>query len=219
MKNIVRTGILLLILAIPVFLYLFLQGFGRNQYAIPVFYESGVISTLKNCEFGEGQHVIPSFSFVSHSGDLVTEKVLENNITVVDFFFTRCPSICPVMSSQLARVQDAFAGDEGVKILSFSVDPEYDSVKVLEEYARQYKADDQHWYFITGEKEKIYHLARCGFVLPVEDGDGSPEDFIHSEKFILVDKNRRIRGYYDGTDREEVDRLIVEMKILKEFED
>jgi protein SCO1/2 len=105
--------------------------------------------------------------------------------------------------------------DPAVQILSFTVDPKNDDISVLNEYSQKFSISGDEWQFVTGEKEKIYHLARCGFILPVEDGDGSPEDFIHSEKFILVDGQKRIRGYYDGTDRDEVDRLLVEIAILK----
>lgn len=209
-----KTGLLLIILVIPVFIYLFLQSFGSNSYVIPVFYEEGVVSSLPNCDFVKGQHYIPKFNLVSQDQAQITDKVLENNITIVDFFFTSCPDICPIMSSELSRVQEVFKNKDLVKILSITVDPAYDNPKVLKKYAEEFGADTAQWKFLTGEKELIYSLARCGFLLPVEDGDGSKEDFIHSEKIILVDQQKRIRGYYDGTDREDIDRLITEINIL-----
>lgn len=209
-----KTGMLLLILVIPVLIYVFLQQFGSNSYAIPIFYEEGVESSLETCEFSEGQHYIPDFDMISQNNEEISGNVMDNKISVVDFFFTSCPDICPVMSSELSRVNDFFKNNSAVQILSFTVDPQYDTPQVLSEYAKEYEADDSHWRFLTGEKEAIYSLARCGFLLPVQDGDGSNADFIHSEKIILVDGERRIRGYYDGTDREDIDRLITEINIL-----
>lgn len=209
-----KTGMLLLILVIPVLIYLFLQGFGSNSYTIPVFYENGVVSSLETCEFSEGQHYVPDFEMTAQNDETVTGSMMDNKISVVDFFFTSCPDICPIMSSELVRVQEIFKEQTSVQILSFTVDPTYDTPQVLNAYAKEYNADVDQWKFLTGEKEEIYSLARCGFLLPVEDGDGSKSDFIHSEKIILVDGEKRIRGYYDGTNREEIDRLITEINIL-----
>ncbi len=205
---------LLLILVIPVFIYLFLQGFGSNSYAIPVFYENGVESSLEHCQFSEGQHFIPDFEMISQDNETITADMMESKISVVDFFFTSCPDICPIMSSELERVNQIFKEKANVQILSFTVDPAFDTPEVLKAYAKEYRADPDQWTFLTGDKEDIYSLARCGFLLPVQDGDGSKADFIHSEKVILVDEQKRIRGYYDGTDREDIDRLITEINIL-----
>lgn len=214
MKLFLKTGILLLILAIPVLIYLFLQGFGSNQYTIPVYYENGVPSSMQDCSFSSGQHFIPDFELITQDSTRISEKILEKNITVVDFFFTSCPDICPEMSTQLGRVQGKYQEEEKVQILSFSVDPAYDTPEVLKTYANRFDAQPGKWQFATGDKKAIYALARCGFLLPVQEGDGGATDFIHSEKLILVDGNKRIRGYYDGTDREDVDRLITEINIL-----
>lgn len=216
MNPILKAGMLLLLLAVPVFIFIFLRSFGTNKYTLPVYYQNGVESSLSSCQFEPGQHYIPDFTFTSQEEDIINQGILENNITVVDFFFTSCPNICPKMSDQLSRFQEAFDEKEQINILSFTVDPANDTPEVLKSYADDYQANTGQWYFLTGEKEKIYHLARCGFLLPVEDGDGSPEDFIHSEKLILIDQEKRIRGYYDGTDREDVDRLILEARILLE---
>lgn len=209
MKNIIKIGVLLVILLLPVLIYLFLKAFGENQYAIPVLYEEGVDSSLTQCDFEIGkQHYVPDFSLTNQDDGSVTGSILDNKITVVDFFFTTCPSICPIMSDELARVQNAFSSSDDIQILSITVDPDTDTPEVLRAYANEYNANTAQWQFLTGEKEHIYRTARCGFLLPVEDGDGSAEDFIHSDRFVLVDKDKRIRGYYEGTSREEVDRLI-----------
>ncbi|MDN4165170.1 SCO family protein [Cytophagales bacterium LB-30] len=215
MQKTIKGLFLITILAIPVLIFLFLKFFGSNKFEIPVYYTQGVESSFTECNFGKEQHVIPPFNLLAHTGASITESHLDGNITVVDFFFTTCPSICPIMSTSLTRVQDAFE-DKGVQLVSFSVDPENDSIEALQAYAKRFDAKPDMWTFVTGSKPDIYRLARCGFILPVIDGDGSPEDFIHSDKLILIDKQRRIRGYYSGTDTEDVDRLIVELKILLE---
>jgi len=205
---------LCILLAFPILVFLFLRTFGDNHYEIPVFYATGVESTFTECNFSEGQHYIPDFSFEAHTKEEITSANFAEKLTVVDFFFTSCPSICPIMSDELTRVQKAFDNDDEVQILSFSVDPENDSIEALQLYANRYQADDTQWKFITGDKKAIYSLARCGFIMPVQDGNGEPADFIHSDKLVLVDSQKRIRGYFGGTDREDVDRLILEIKIL-----
>jgi protein SCO1 len=215
MVRILKILYLFLILLIPVVIYLFLQAFGRNHYDLEIFYQDGVgSSNFNQCDFGPGQHYIPNFGLTNHKNEVVSLDTYQNQLKVVDFFFTSCPTICPRMSNELTRVQNAYKNDDRVKILSFTVDPTYDSPEVLDEYASRYEVNPNRWHMITGEKEEIYQLARCGFLLPVEDGDGSPDDFIHSPMFVLVDKEQRIRGYYNGTQREEVDRLILEINVL-----
>ena len=156
----------------------------------------------------------PHFKLISQTGEIVTQKNLAGKIYVADFFFTRCPSICPVMTSELTRVAKVFADNPDIKIISHTVDPEYDTVEVLRDYAAKYNADPDQWYFVTGEKKEIYDLARKGYFIAAKEGDTGPVDFIHSQRFILVDKEKRIRGYYDGTDKKDVDRLIAEIGVL-----
>ncbi len=207
--------VLVCILMIPILIILFLRGFTQNQYDIPVFFEKGVEDPFEVCDYpDEQQHYIPKFSFVSHDNDMIGRAEMENKLTIVDFFFTSCPSICPVMSNELERVQDAFRNEKEVQIYSISIDPEYDTPAVLAEYATLHGATKGKWFFLNGPKEKTYDLARCGFALPMVDGNGNPDDFVHSDKFILIDGRGRIRGYYSGTEREEVDKLILETKIL-----
>jgi protein SCO1/2 len=139
---------------------------------------------------------------------------MEGKITIVDFFFTSCPSICPVMSKEMERVNDHFRDEPNVQILSISIDPTYDTPQILKAYAEEHHAIPGKWHFLSGSKEETFQLARCGFVLPALDGNGVPDDFVHSDKFILIDDQGRIRGYYSGTTREEVDLLMLETKIL-----
>lgn len=159
-------------------------------------------------------HTVQPFWFISQYRQPVTEASVKNKIYVTDFFFTTCQSICPVMSSQLERVYKAFEKDTNVLILSHTVDPEEDSVNVLMDYARAHGVKDRRWLFVTGEKQQLYELARKGYLLNNEAGDGGSGDFIHTQNFALVDKERHLRGFYDGTDSAEVARLITDIKIL-----
>jgi protein SCO1 len=212
--RIIQGFVLLCILLIPILIIVFLKTFGSNQYDIPVLYQNGVEDPFMECNYADSvQHVIPDFTFTSHKGLEVGRSEMEGKITIVDFFFTSCPSICPLMSSEMERVDDAFKDNPFVQIYSISIDPEFDSPEVLDSYAQKHLASPK-WHFLSGDKETTYQLARCGFILPTFDGFGVPEDFVHSDKFVLIDEFGRIRGYYSGTTREEVDRLILETKIL-----
>lgn len=166
---------------------------------------------------GQG-HTVGSFSFLDQNGKKITDQTVKGKVYVVEYFFTTCGTICPRMNKQMQRVQQAYKGDKHIKILSFTVDPEIDTVEQLKRYASQHGADDQQWHFLTGEKADLYGLARKSFFVlkPAEaenQGDvGS--DFIHTNNFVLVDQRMRIRGYYDGTSAEEVDKLIRDMQRL-----
>jgi protein SCO1/2 len=207
--------VLVCILMVPVLIIIFLKSFGTNYYDIPILFEDGVENPFQECDFNEeGQHYIPDFELTSHQDMPIGRQEMEGKITIVDFFFTSCPSICPVMSTEMERVDDAFRDIDDVQIFSISIDPEYDTPEVLREYAERHNATLGKWQFLTGNKERIYELARCGFILPTIDGYGEPDDFVHSDKFVLVDELGRIRGYYSGTNREDVDLLILETKIL-----
>lgn len=207
--------VLLCILMIPVLIILFLRGFSTNTYSIPILYEQGVEDPYEECNYeGEGQHVIPDFRFYAQDSSLVGREQMSGKITIVDFFFTSCPSICPVMSTEMERVQDAFRDEDMVQVYSISIDPDYDTPQVLADYATLHGAKPGKWFFLSGPREQTYHLARCGFVLPAIDGGKIPDDFVHSDKFVLVDGLGRIRGYYSGTNREGVDQLILETKVL-----
>lgn len=159
-------------------------------------------------------HTIQPFVLINQYGDTITEKEYEGKIYVADFFFTTCQSICPKMTSQLYRVQEKFLKNDSVLLLSHTVDPEHDSVPVLARYAVQTHARPSKWNFVTGDKKHLYDLARQGYLITAMEGNGGPEDFIHSETFVLVDKERRIRGFYDGTSTVEVNKLIDDIKVL-----
>jgi protein SCO1/2 len=161
-------------------------------------------------------HKISSFSLVNQNGDVVTEKDYEGKIYVADFFFTRCQGICPIMTGNMKLVQNAFLDDDQIKILSHSVTPIMDSVSVLKDYAEQKGVLDHKWNLVTGDKKEIYSLARKSYFAVEDEGDGGLQDFIHTENFILVDPKKTIRGYYDGTVKEQVEQLIKDIKLLQE---
>lgn len=161
-------------------------------------------------------HRISDFELTNQDGELITNKDFDGFYYVADFFFTTCPTICPSMSTQMQRVQEKFMDDEDFKILSHTVQPEVDSVPVLKVYAELYEANPDKWVFVTGNKKLIYNLARKNYFAAVTEGDGGPGDFIHTENFVLVDKEKRIRGFYDGTSKESVDQLIVDIEILSQ---
>jgi len=160
-------------------------------------------------------HTIADFSLINQNGKTITQKDYENKIYIADFFFTTCPTICPVMTENMAVIQKEILNDDDVMLLSHSVTPQIDSVPQLKKYAIEKGVNDKKWNLVTGDKKEIYNLARKSYLAVKTDGDGGPYDMIHTENFILVDKNRRIRGFYDGTKDEEIERLIADIQILK----
>ena len=165
-------------------------------------------------DFGE----VPDFSLTAHTDTPIRLKDVQGKVWVTNFFFTTCRSICPIMQENMVEVQKAFAGNPNVRILSFTVDPEYDTPQVLRAYAQKKGAIPGQWTFVTGDKRAIYRLARQGFKLAADDVpeeiQGTRHDFIHSEKFVLVDARGRIRGYYSGLDMEQVGLLIQHIQRL-----
>jgi len=161
-------------------------------------------------------HRIPAFSFVDQEGHTVSESDLNGKITVADFFFTFCPGICPRLTKSMGDVQSAFQGDSSVLLLSHSVTPDLDDVSKLREYADLHDVHYNQWRLLTGKRSEIYTVARAGYFADEETGvQKGPDEFLHTENFILVDGKRRIRGVYNGTNPTEVERLIEDIKILK----
>ena len=160
-------------------------------------------------------HKIADFSLINQNGDTITQHDYDNKIYVADFFFTRCQTICPIMSTNMADLQTFFNNDTTVLFLSHSVTPVIDSVSVLRAYADKKGAIDMKWNLVTGNKKHIYELARKSYFAVLDEGDGGEQDFIHTEQFILIDKKRQIRGFYDGTDSSEILRIQDDILILK----
>jgi protein SCO1/2 len=206
-------NLFLLSLALVVFVYaFFIYDKTKPIRYLPIYGEKEYES--KNGKTDTIYHTIPNFSFTNQNGKTVTQKELNNSVYVADFFFTTCHSICPIMSTQIQRVAEKFKGNSEVKFLSHTVDPETDTVEQLNRYAIEHKANVNQWMFVTGDKKELYDIARTGYLLDASIGDGGPDDFIHTQNFALVDKDNRIRGYYDGTNTKEVDQLITDIDLL-----
>jgi protein SCO1/2 len=189
----------------------------KPEERLPIYQPNMVSATLvdSSMQYVRKYHSIADFKLVNQNGDTITQNTYADKIYVADFFFTTCPSICPVMTANLAEVQDEFKDDNEVLLLSHSVTPEIDSVAQLKKYALEKGVIDQKWNLVTGDKKQIYELARKSYLAVMDDGDGGAYDMIHTENFMLIDKERRIRGYYDGTNKEEVEKLIRDIEILK----
>jgi len=183
---------------------------------LPIYHPSDLKPELvdRQSQRTKGEHHILDFSLMDQQGKTITLADTRGKIRVADFFFTTCTSICPKMTVNMTRVQEAFKDDDRVILLSHSVTPEVDSVPALAAYAELYGADPRRWHLMTGDRRQIYRLARKSWFAALEDGDGGPDDFVHTENFVLADSLGRLRGFYDGTKTTDVDKLIADMRTL-----
>ena len=188
----------------------------KPKKSLPIFNPADVNPELvdSTVQYIRKYHKIPAFSFVNQNGKIITDKTYAGKIYVADFFFTTCGSICPKMTNNMALVQQAYLTDSQVMFLSHTVFPEIDSVAVLKRYALEKGVDDRKWNLVTGDKKEIYSLARKSY-LAVKLGKPSElYDMVHTENFVLVDAQKRVRGFYDGTNKEEIERLISDIQLL-----
>ena len=163
-------------------------------------------------------HRIQQFTLINQLGDTITEKNFEGKIYVADFFFTTCPTICPIMKRQMLRVYEKYKDNPDVLILSHTIDPDYDSVEVLHEFADRLGVSSKTWHFVTGNKDSIYDIGQNSYMVTARQDPDEPGGYLHSGAFLLIDKDRRVRGIYDGTIEEKVDVLMKDMdKFLKEY--
>ncbi|NQX76204.1 SCO family protein [Gilvibacter sp.] len=165
-------------------------------------------------QFVKKYHGIPDFKLLNQNGDTITEADYEDKIYVADFFFTTCATICPIMTDHMVQIQEALNGDPMVKLLSHSVTPEIDSIPQLKKYALEKGVNDSVWNLVTGDREQIYDLARKAYFAAKKDAV-SEYGMIHTENFVLIDKEKRLRGYYDGTDPDDIEQLLEDIEILK----
>jgi protein SCO1/2 len=188
----------------------------KPKYSLPVFNPSDVNPELvdSTLQYKSRDHKIADFSFVNQNGKIVTQKDYEGKIYVADFFFTTCGSICPKMTSNMVEVQKAIINNPKVMLLSHTVLPEIDSVPVLKKYAIEKGVDDKKWNLVTGDKKKIYEMARKSYLAVKLGKPDELYDMVHTENFVLVDSKRRVRGFYDGTNPEEVKKLISDINWL-----
>jgi protein SCO1 len=188
--------------------------------SLPIFNPSDVNPELvdSTVQYISKYHTIADFSFTNQNGQIITQKDYEGKIYVADFFFTTCKSICPKMTTNLVDVQKAFLNNPKVKLLSFTVMPDIDSVSVLKEYAKLNGVVDSKWNLVTGDKKAIYTMARKSFLAVKQGKPEEQYDMVHTENFVLVDSKKRVRGFYDGTNKEEIQRLIEDIQWLLEDE-
>lgn len=215
-RKLLKIAVIFTILLFPTVVYMFFSTGRHNIISLPYFGEKEPVTTMVNGEEKTDTlyHKIPGFSFVNQLGDTVTRDDFEGKIYVADFFFATCPGICPKMSAQMLRVQNRFKNNPDVLLLSHTVNPEQDTVEALKAYAEMVHADHGKWHFVTGSKEDIYRQALYGYLVNASEDVLAPGGFLHSEMFVLVDKQGHIRGFYDGTDVKDVNRLIDEIKVL-----
>ena len=192
----------------------------KPKKSLPIFNPADVNPELvdSTVQYIRKYHKIPAFSFVNQNGKIITDKTYAGKIYVADFFFTTCGSICPKMTNNMALVQHAYLTESRVMFLSHTVFPEIDSVAVLKRYAQEKGVNDRKWNLVTGDKKEIYSLARKAY-LAVKLGKPSElYDMVHTENFVLVDAQKRVRGFYDGTNKEEIERLIADIQLLLQEE-
>jgi protein SCO1/2 len=159
-------------------------------------------------------HQIPPFRFLNQDSTWVSEKDMSGKIYVADFFFTSCPTICPKMKTQLLRLYERYASNDQIRILSHSIDPTFDTPIVLKQYAERLQVKAPRWNMLTGDKAAIYKLGEKSYMVTAQEDKNEAGGFVHSGAFILVDKNRHVRGIYDGTQETEVNHLIEDIEIL-----
>lgn len=199
--------------SIPVFFHLLKVDEKVKVYQPSDFNPQLVDYSVKHLTKG---HTIADFELMNQNGETITQRDYKNKIYIADFFFTRCQSICIAMAYNMNELQDFYKNDNDIMFLSHSVTPVIDSVSVLRTYADKKGVIDGKWNVTTGSKKHIYELARKSYFAVLDQGNGGEDDFIHTENFILIDKERRIRGSYDGTDKTEIDRLKKDITLLKE---
>ncbi len=210
--SLIFLGIFSILMIIIIFI------FSNKTRKLPVFNPIDVNPRLvdKSVRNVKNGHKIADFTLLNQKGDTITQDTFKDKIYVANFFFTSCKGICPVMATNMKTVQDTFKDDDDVLFLSMSVTPVKDSISVLKAYAKQKGAILGKWHFTTGDKKDIYNLARKSFMAVLDEGDGGEQDFIHTEQFMLIDKKRQIRGFYDGTKPEDIELLKKDIRILEE---
>lgn len=184
---------------------------------LPIYQPSQVNAEMVDTtiQYQKKYHHIANFSLTNQNGKTITQDNYKDKIYVADFFFTTCQTICPIMTKNMFEIQKKIISDNEVMLLSHSVTPEIDTVAQLKRYADEKGVNASKWNLVTGDKKQIYELARKSYLAVKDKGDGGPFDMIHTENFMLIDKERQIRGFYDGTDPEEIERLLEDIKILK----
>lgn len=214
-SNVKKIIILGAILLLPSFVYLFLTVGKHNIFSLPYYGPREAISRIENGKEKTDTiyFTIPEFSFINQYGKKITQEETKGKIVVANFFFVKCPTICPKMATHIYDVQKTFEGNKDILFVSHTVNPENDSVPVLAEYAEKVHAGNQ-WHFLTGNKDEIYNIATKGYFVSAMPDEIAPGGFLHSEMLILLDKEGHIRGYFDGTSTSEAKKLKDAIRIL-----
>lgn len=202
---------MILATVLPVVLFLYFRtnnGFQQNNMLPHAWWPISVDSIEENgkWKYDTVFHKIPHFKYVSSSGQIVTDSDMIGKISVVNFFFAQCPSICPIMNSNMANVIQSVSASNNLRVFSFTIDPDRDSLAALAEYSNKYNTGKITWHFLRGQQDSTFQLGRNGFKIPVDNTD-SETDFLHSDRMILVDAKKQVRGYYLGTDSSDMSRL------------
>ncbi len=201
-----------------VLLFLLIWGCNKNSDRLPILGERETTTRIVDGKevVDTLYHTIPDFKFVSQNGDTITAQNFKDKIYVADFFFTTCPTICPVMKKQMLKVYEKIKGQNDVAILSHTIDPDHDTPAVLKEYATDLGVTGNQWLFVTGNREKIYEIGEKKYLVVAGADSTAPGGYIHSGAFVLVDKEKHVRGMYNGTDDEATKRLIADIERLQE---
>ncbi|GAA4966610.1 SCO family protein [Algibacter aquimarinus] len=166
-------------------------------------------------QYKKKYHKIANFALTNQNGKTITQNDYKDKIYVADFFFTTCQTICPIMTKNMVDIQKEILNDDDVMLLSHSVTPEIDTVAQLKRYAKKKGVNDKKWNLVTGDKKQIYQLARKSYLAVKDNPNAGPFDMVHTENFMLIDKKRQIRGFYDGTNKEDIEKLLKDIKHLK----
>ncbi|MFD0990680.1 SCO family protein [Mariniflexile jejuense] len=209
-------GIVFLILSIIIISIIYNT---LNVYQPLPIYQPAMVSTElvdSTIQYQKKYHKIADFKLINQNGKTITQNDYKDKIYVADFFFTTCQTICPIMTNHMADIQKEILNDNDVMLLSHTVTPEIDTVAQLKRYAVKKGVIDAKWNLVTGDKKQIYELARKSYLAVKDFGDGGAFDMIHTENFMLIDKKRQIRGFYDGTNSDAIKKLLEDIKVLKE---
>jgi protein SCO1 len=220
MKSTIIKGVVMILCTImPVALYLYFKSnnsFAQNNM-LPHRWWPINVETFPNPDgtyrYDTTFHQVPSFSYTNCLGQQTTDSAMIGKVSIVEFFFAQCPSICPIMNRNLSSVYHTISKNNNLHLFSFTIDPERDTLVALKKYGEKYEADFDHWHFLRGPQDTTFKLGRSGFKIPVDNTD-SETDFLHSDRMILVDWNKNIRGYYLGTDSADMERLKNDVAML-----
>ena len=207
-RNKTSNWFMILVLVLPLLVFGLVKLFEFHFQPLPYYGKS-----YQQQDSIHAYQVTP-FKFTNQDGKEITGDFISDKIWVACYFFTTCPSICPKMIAGMGEVQERFKNEKGLRMVSFTVDPEHDTPRILNDYAHVKSIDTKQWSLVTGNKTELYRYARKELKLVATDGDGGPQDFIHSDRLVLIDKENHIRGYYDGTEQSEVKQLMHDIESL-----